>query len=133
METFELHVVTPDGEIFGGDIKRITLRTAEGDVGIMKGHINYLAAVDIGVVRICMPDDTEKRASCGGGFITVENGNVKLVATTFEFAENIDLSRAEAAKKRAEAIIESNADKKAIALAKLKLARASNRISAKGE
>ena len=99
----------------------------------MKGHINYLAAVDIGVVRICMPDDTEKRASCGGGFITVENGNVKLVATTFEFAENIDLSRAEAAKKRAEAIIESNADKKAVALAKLKLARASNRISAKGE
>lgn len=131
MEIFELHIVTPDGEVFCGEVERITLRTTEGEVGIMKGHINYLAAVDIGVVKLLMQDEIERIASCGGGFITVENGSVKLVATTFEFAENIDLARAEEAKRRAEAVIEADRDKKSVALAKLKLARATSRISAK--
>ena len=63
----------------------------------------------------------------------VKGGEVKVVATTFEFAEDIDLERAEAAKARAEAAIEAAEkaakDEKTILIAKAKLKRALTRIS----
>ena len=58
----------------------------------------------------------------------VSSNEVKLVATTFEFAENIDLPRAQAAKARAKEILSSSTDVKAIEAARLKLQRAISRI-----
>lgn len=131
MGAFDLYIVTPDGEAFSDRVQMITVRTTEGDLGIMKGHIDYLASVDVGRVRIKLEDGSEKTASCGGGFITCEGGVVRFVATTFEFEEDIDLERAKAAKKRAERMLEESRDDRNVAIAKLKLARALNRISVK--
>ena len=131
MGAFDLYIVTPDGEAFSDRVQMITVRTTEGDLGIMKGHIDYLASVDVGRVRIKLEDGSEKIASCGGGFITCEGGVVRFVATTFEFEENIDLERAKAAKERAEKMLEESRDDRNVAIAKLKLARALNRISVK--
>ena len=60
--------------------------------------------------------------------MTVSGGEVKLVAITFEFRENIDLERARAARDEAKAAISSSADDKIVALAKAKLQRALSRI-----
>ncbi len=130
MRKFHLEIVTPDGSIWDGDAEAILVRTGSGDVEIMANHADYFASLGIGRAKLTA-DGKAKEASLAGGFISVRGGEVKLVATTLEFSDDIDLERAKAAKERAEQAIKLAADNKALALAKAKLARALNRISVK--
>lgn len=128
MSAFHLQIVMPDGSAFDGQAEALRLRTTEGYVSIRAGHADYLAVLDIGVVTVTV-DGTARDAACGGGFLSVEKGEVRLVATTFEYAETIDLERAKAAEERAKQRIAAANEEKEIALARVKLARALNRIS----
>ena len=128
MMEFKLEIITPDGTFFDGMAESLLVRTSIGDVCILARHTDYLTTIDIGSVKIKTASD-ERFASVMGGFLTVTDGNVKIIATTAEFAEDIDVSRAEMAKARAEAIIQNKESDKDIALAELKLKRALNRIS----
>ena len=128
MSAFHLQIVTPDGSAFDGQAEALRLRTTEGYVSIRAGHADYLAVLDIGVVTVTV-DGTARDAACGGGFLSVEKGEVRLVATTFEYAEAIDLERAKAAEERAKQRIAAANEEKEIALARVKLARALNCIS----
>lgn len=127
MSSFRLQIVTPDGSLFDGQAEALRLRTSEGYVSIRAGHVDYIAALDVGMVSVTK-DGTTRDAACGGGFISVENGEVRLVATTFEYADEIDVERAEAAKKRAEERLAQAQEERDITLAKAKLSRALNRI-----
>ncbi|MDD6643080.1 MAG: ATP synthase F1 subunit epsilon [Firmicutes bacterium] len=127
MSSFRLQIVTPDGSPFDGQAEALRLRTSEGYVSIRAGHVDYIAALDVGMVSVTK-DGTTRDAACGGGFISVENGEVRLVATTFEYADEIDIERAESAKKRAEERLAQAQEERDIALAKAKLSRALNRI-----
>lgn len=127
MSSFRLQIVTPDGSLFDGQAEALRLRTSEGYVSIRAGHVDYIAALDVGMVTVTK-DGTTRDAACGGGFINVEKGEVRLVATTFEYADEIDVERAESAKKRAEERLAQAQEERDIALAKAKLSRALNRI-----
>lgn len=128
MKSFHLKIATPDGLDYEGDIESLLVRTAEGDAEILAGHADFLSALGTGRVRITA--NGEKRfASASGGFVSVKNGEVSLVCTTFEFADEIDVKRAKAAKEKAEAALLTTADKKTEALLKAKLSRATNRIN----
>ena len=127
MRTFHVEIVTPDGPIYSGEAESLLVHTSGGDVEILRGHADYIAAVDIGRARI-IANGESKLASCAGGFLSVTKGEVRLVAVTFEFAETIDVNRARAAKERAEAAIANAKDRKAGQIAEAKLARALNRI-----
>lgn len=128
MSEFALKIVTPDGEKFCGNAKSILARTDNGDVQIMASHTDYLAALGTGRAKITLPDGKERLAACSGGFISVKSGEVTLVATTFEYAEEIDVARAIAAKEKAQALIKAAKESKEELIAKAKLARAINRI-----
>ena len=128
MRQFHLKIATPDGLVFDGAAEGILVRTDSGDVEILAGHEDYFATVGTGRAKLTV-DGVSKDAASSGGFISVMGGEVKLVCTTFEFAENIDLQRAKAAKARAEEAIKSTTDDKALMLQKAKLARAISRIS----
>ena len=128
MRKFHLEIVTPDGSVRDGDAEAILVRTSSGDVEIMANHADYFASLGIGRAKLTA-DGKASEASLAGGFISVVKGEVKLVATTFEFAEDIDLERAESARERAERAIKTAADDKALAVAKAKLARALCRIN----
>ena len=128
MSGFRLQIVTTEGSLFDGEAEALRLRTSEGYVSIRAGHADYIAALDIGRVTVTQ-NGKSRNAACGGGFLSVEKGEVRLVATTFEYAEDIDTERAEQAKKRAEKrLAEAKADKD-ILLAKAKLSRALNRLA----
>ena len=127
MSSFRLQIVTPDGSLFDGQAEVLRLCTSEGYVSIRAGHVDYIAALDVGMVTVTK-DGTTRDAACGGGFISVEKGEVRLVATTFEYADEIDVERAESAKKRAEERLAQAQEERDIALAKAKLSRALNRI-----
>ena len=127
MSEFRLQVVTPEGEKFNGMAQALHLRSSEGYVSIRAHHADYVAALDVGIVTITAADE-ERKAACGGGFLSVQNGEARLVATTFEYAEDIDAARANLAKEKAEARIAAAKEKAELNLARAKLARALNRL-----
>ena len=129
MKCFHLTVVTPDGIKYNGEAQSLTVRTVEGDVQILAGHMEFFGALAVGPCRITEADGSVRVASCAGGLLTVGKEGVHLVPTTFEYAEEIDLSRAKAAKERAQAALKSAKDKDQIRIAEAKLSRALNRIS----
>ena len=127
MKSFNLKVVTPDGLIYESEVESLLVRTDDGDVEFLAGHIDYMASLGTGRARIKVNGE-DKFASVSGGFVTVKAGEVKLVAITFEFRENIDVERAIAARDTAKAQVSSSIDDKALKIAKAKLTRALNRI-----
>ena len=127
MRPFHIEIVTPDGLLFDGEVESLLVRTDDGDVEILRGHADFVASVGTGRARLIV-EGKEKFASVSGGFLSIKDGEVKLVAITFEFREQIDLDRAIAARDDAKEAISSAKDDKALALAKAKLQRALARI-----
>ena len=105
MTTFHLTVVTPDGCAFDGQAERIVCRAIDGDLAILAKHGDYCTALGMGEAHIVDAEGQRRRAACMGGLLSVLDGEVRLVATTWEWAEKIDQARAEASKKRAEEIL----------------------------
>ena len=132
MTAFHLEIVTPDGLCFEGEVESLLVRTDEGDVEILAGHADYLATLATGRCRIRIGGE-DKAAAVSGGFLSVDKKSVKLIATTFEFAEDIDLSRANAAKEHAEAALAKAKNDRDYLVAKAKLQRAISRISVAGK
>ena len=127
MKEFHLQIVTPDGLAYDGMAESLLVNTIEGNVEFLAGHTDYIATLGIGKARIKL-NGKDKFAAVHGGFVTVTNGEVRLVAITFEFAEDIDLERAKLAKQKANEILSTSKDSKAIEVTKLKLQRAISRI-----
>lgn len=105
MASFHLQVVTPDGLAYDGRAEFLVVRTIDGEVGILANHSNYVTALGMGESRITI-DGVVRRAACIGGMLAVTNGEVKLVATTFEWADQIDVPRAQASYERAKDVID---------------------------
>ena len=124
MNSFPLKIVTPDGLIFDGQAEQLTVRTTSGDMGILAGHINCVAPLGMGRA-IVLTGGKKRYAACIGGMLSVVDGTVTLVPTTFEWADKIDAERAEAAYQRADQILKSkSATDTDIRLAEAKLHRA---------
>jgi F-type H+-transporting ATPase subunit epsilon len=129
MSGFPLKIVTPDGLKFDGIAQSLTVRTTTGDMGFLAGHRDCIAPLGMGRATVIV--DGEKRyAACIGGMVSMVDGKATLVPTTFEWAGDIDLKRAERSRQRAEALLrEKSASKADIKLAEARLRRASVRQS----
>ena len=123
MMPFKLKIVTADGLFFDGEAEQLIVRTATGDIGIMARHMNYVAPLGMGRA-VVITGGQRRTAACIGGMVSVMNGEVTLVPTTFEWAEDIDVTRAEASYQKASKIVEENASETDVKLAKAKLSRA---------
>lgn len=129
MNSFPLKIVTPDGLQFEGQAQELIVRTTTGDLGILAGHLNCVAPLGMGKATI-MVDDEKRYAACIGGMVSVVNGAVTLVPTTFEWADQIDICRAEASRQRAESILQDKGSTDTdICLAEARLKRALIRTS----
>lgn len=131
---FHLQVVTPDGSEFDGSAVRLIVRTIAGDVCIMARHTNYCTALGMGEAKVEMEDGSARTAACIGGMLNVMDGVVRVIATTWEWKEDIDLARAQRAKERAEKQLSEreHLSEKEVALAEAKLKRALVRTGVAG-
>ena len=124
MRDFSLKIVTPDGLVYDGMAQEVIVRSTSGDIGIMAGHINCVAPLGMGRATV-MIDGQKRYAACIGGMLSVVGGNVTLVPTTFEWADQIDVPRAELSLQKAKQILDrkdsTNTD---IKLAEARLRRA---------
>ena len=115
MKEFQLQIVTPDGLFYDGPAQELIVRTTAGDVGIMADHLEYVAAVDIGVAQVKTGEGATRLAACSGGLLTVGKEVTRLIPSAFEWQEDIDHDRAQRAKERAEGLIaHAGADKAAL-------------------
>lgn len=128
MSSFHLQIVTPDGLYYEGEAEKLTVRAADGNVTILPKHINYVVPLGMGEARVSI-DGSVRKAACIGGMLAVKDGAVKLIATTFEWQEEIDLDRAKRAMEKAKSRMESTGiSKDDFLLAQAKLRRALVRI-----
>ena len=119
MKDFPLKIVTPYGLVYDGNAQELIVRTTSGDLGILADHLNCVAPLGMGRATVII-DGQKRYGACIGGMVTVMNGLVTLVPTTFEWADDIDAERAERSQQRAEAILKT----KGISDTEVKLAEA---------
>ncbi|MCD8047999.1 MAG: ATP synthase F1 subunit epsilon [Clostridia bacterium] len=126
---YDLKIVTPDKVAFDGKAERLVARSVDGDVCILARHVNYMTALSIGQVKVRKAGEDFRVASCSGGTLIVTNGSVLLIASTFEWADEIDIERAQRAKEKAEKRMQDKATDYEMRVAEFKLKRALNRLS----
>ena len=124
MKPFELKIVTPDGVRYDGQAEELVVRTTSGDLGILGGHINCVAPLGMGQAMM-VADGKKRYAACIGGMISVMDNTVSVVATTFEWADQIDTDRAHASEDRARSVLSNkNVPSTDVRLAEARLKRA---------
>ena len=129
MKPFHLKVVTPDGLEYEGQVEELIVRTTSGDMGILAGHINTVAPLGMGEATVII-DGQKRYAACIGGMVSVLNGEVTLVPTTFEWAEDIDQARAKRAEEKAQTVLKDKSSSDTdIRIAQARLRRALIRSS----
>ena len=125
MTSFPLKIVTPDGLIYDGNAEMVIVRTITGDMAFLAKHINCVAPLGMGRATVIV-DGQKRYAACIGGMVSVVDGTVTLVPTTFEWADAIDADRAQASLDRAQKILDNkdNATETDLKLAEARLHRA---------
>jgi len=87
MTPFMLKISSPEGDVFHGEITRLSLRGTEGELAVMAGHIPFVTAVRAGEWRIQTADGTVRRGHTDGGMLTVGKESTVLLSGSFRFEE----------------------------------------------
>jgi F-type H+-transporting ATPase subunit epsilon len=99
--TIRCEIVSQDRTVFQGDVDIVVLPGAAGEMGILPHHAPVLAILKYGVIKIRRAGKEELFA-VAGGLAEVQPDIVTILADAAENIEDIDITRAKAAKKRAE-------------------------------
>ncbi len=99
-----LSIETPEKVFYQGEAEALTLTTPDGEMGVMDSHELMVVALDTGPLRIKV-NGGWRDAALSGGFAHIKGTRVVVLADTAEWPEEIELSRAEADKRRAEEIM----------------------------
>ena len=124
MNAFPLKIVTPDGLCFDGEAEELVVRSVCGDVAILAKHASFVTALGMGPALV-VAGGQRRSAACIGGMLSVVDGKVTLLPTTFEWADKIDVDRAEASRQRADAVLkDKDSSATEIRMAEARLRRA---------
>lgn len=127
MTPFKLQIITPDGVFFDGETDNLVVRTTVGDKGILAHHEPYVAALPIGKFKVRL-DGKFRYGAIASGVVKVGKDKTVILAQSCEWADEIDIERAERAKETAEHKLASTGSDQELMVAEYKLKRALNRI-----
>jgi len=99
--TIRCEIVSQDRTVFQGDVDIVVLPGTEGEMGILPHHAPALTLLKYGVIKV-RHDSTEDLFAVSGGMAEIQPDIVTILADAVENVEEIDVIRAQAAKKRAE-------------------------------
>ena len=100
-KTFTLQIISPTRIFFDEEVDMVEMRTTEGEIGVLAGHIPLTAIVEPGVVKIHQ-EGKVREAALLDGFVEIRGNKVTVLAEACEWPENIDGKRANEARIRAE-------------------------------
>ena len=102
----KFEIVTPERVVLKEEITQITVPTKMGEITVLPNHIPLVASLLPGVVHVKKKNGQDEIMSISGGFLEVLKDKVVILADTAERAEELDLDRAEEARRRAEELKE---------------------------
>jgi len=79
MNTMKLEIVTPNGLIFDGDIKVVTLPGKEGEFGVLPQHAQLVSLLDAGIITVENSDGSETIIAINGGYVKVDENKVSCI------------------------------------------------------
>ncbi len=97
----QLDIVTPEGNIFSGKVDNVYLPGAEGEMGVLAGHVALVTTLQPGELRY-LKDSKSEELAVGEGFVEVTRESVTVLTDLALADSEIDEARVEAALKRAE-------------------------------
>lgn len=131
-KTFNLQIISPTRVFFNEAVDMVEMKTTEGEIGVLAGHIPLTTILEPGVLRIKM-DGNVREAALHDGFVQIQKDKVTVLAESCEWPDEIDANRARKAKERAERRLTSGSKEVDMVRAELALKKALIRIDLAGK
>ena len=106
----QVELVSPDRMLFSDEAEMVICRTPEGEIAFQPGHVPFLGALGIGIVRIHKEGGEVERVAVHEGFVQVKDDRVIILSDVAERADQIDTDRARKAKEGAESDLKNAGD-----------------------
>jgi F-type H+-transporting ATPase subunit epsilon len=104
--SIELEIVTPERLAYSDTVDSVVLPGSEGEIGVLPHHAPLVSMLGVGELRI-RKDGQEETFAIAGGFLQVRPDKVVVMAETADLASEIDLEKAQEARREAERALES--------------------------
>jgi F-type H+-transporting ATPase subunit epsilon len=101
MASIKLKIVTPEKLLLETTVSQVTLPVMFGEVTLLPEHVPYIGALTAGEVRFLESTGSEVQLALSSGFVELHENTLTVLADRAERAEDIDIERAEEARKRA--------------------------------
>jgi len=124
-----VELVSPETILWQGDATQVVARTLNGDIAFLDNHAPFVGALDIAEVRIWADGADPMSLAVHGGFVEVSHNEVTILSDVAEFANHIDVDRAQGAADRANEALKTDGDDDAATAA---LKRATVRLAVAG-
>lgn len=98
---FKLDIITPEKKFFSGEVESLIINSVDGEMCVLKGHMPSVTVLRVGELRVKQDGNWQKFVA-SEGFVEVRPDETLIFAQTVERPEEVDISRAKAAKERAE-------------------------------
>ena len=118
-----LEIITPEKVVYKEEVQEVVVPTIDGEIAILPNHINLLAQVNSGELIIKKGSSNESLAIIGG-FLEISNNKVSILADYAVKAQDIEMARAQEAKKRAEKIMSEKATDNDLRVAQAEMIKA---------
>ena len=130
MSLIQCNIVSPEGELFSGEIEMLTADGGDGEIAITPRHAPLLTNLKPGPVKLVLEGGAEEVFFASGGFLEVQPGVITLLTDVAERADDIDAAEAERAMELAERELEDQKSEMDYSLATAQLAEAAARLKA---
>jgi F-type H+-transporting ATPase subunit epsilon len=130
-DDLNLEIISPDSQIFKDKVESITIPGTAGSFQVLRNHAPLISTFEIGIIKIKKSGSEASHYTTSGGTVEVNQNKILVLSDSIEKVENIDVNRAELARKRAEERLgEKNKETIDVVRAEAALHRAINRINA---
>jgi F-type H+-transporting ATPase subunit epsilon len=130
MNELDLEIISPEKKVYAGKIKSVTIPGTKGNFQVLYNHAPLISTLEIGIIKVVLPDDSTLIFATSGGSTEVLENKVLILSDTVEAIESIDIERARNARERAENRLSGKGVIVDVDRARAALARALNRIKA---
>ena len=130
MATLKLEIVTPEAKVYSEDVDMVTLPGIEGEMGIYPNHVPLMTQLVAGEVAVRKGGQSNHLA-VGDGFVEIRGDRVSIMTDMAVGADDIDLAKAEEARKRAEARLTEKIEDEEVAAVNASLAHSLAQLKVK--
>ena len=92
--TLRVSLVVPDRELWSGEARTVIAKTTEGDIGVLSGHSPVFGILAEGSLVEILTEESAVRAAVSGGFLSVADDQVSILAAQAQLGAKVDLEEA---------------------------------------